>query len=55
MSDLYKKIVNERYIGKEVNPINQSDIFNIASAYSKKFHIKDDNNKIITHEDSERY
>ena len=54
MSDLYKKIVNERYIGKEVNPINQSDIFNIASAYSKKFHIKDDNNIVLLIVDAQR-
>ena len=37
MSDVYEKIVNEKYIGKEVNPIKQSDIFHLADIYSKKF------------------
>ena len=33
--DIYNKIVNEKYIGKEINPINQSDIFALAADYSR--------------------
>lgn len=46
MSDVYEKIVNEKYIGKEVNPINQSDILHLADIYSKKFNLKTTNNNI---------
>ena len=46
MSDVYEKIVNEKYIGKEVNPINQSDIFHLADIYSKKFSFKNNDNNI---------
>ena len=35
MIDL-KNIVNEKYIGKEENPINQSEIYNLASSINIK-------------------
>ncbi|ACN84258.1 putative nicotinamidase [Brachyspira hyodysenteriae WA1] len=54
MSDLYEKIVNEKYIGKEVNPINQSDIFNIADTYSKKLTSKNNNNIALLIIDTQR-
>ena len=41
MIDL-KNIVNEKYIGKEENPINQNEIYNFASSVkikNKKNHI----------------
>ena len=43
MSEVDGKIVNEKYIGKEVNPINQSDIFHLADIYSKKFSFRSNN------------
>ena len=35
MIDL-KNIVNEKYIGKEENPINQNEIYNLASSINIK-------------------
>ena len=32
----YEKIVNEDFIGKEVNPINQQDIYKMALEYSNE-------------------
>ncbi|WP_297208010.1 nicotinamidase [uncultured Brachyspira sp.] len=46
MEDLYKKIVNEKYIGDERNPINQKEIFELASNYSKEIKVKHTNNGI---------
>lgn len=46
MKNLYEQIVNEKYIGKEVNPIRQSDIFKLADIYSKKLDLKNKNNNI---------
>ena len=54
MNDLYKKIVNEKYIGKEVNPINQSDIFKAADIYSKKLNLKSENNIALLIVDAQR-
>ena len=35
MQDIYEKIVSEKHIGKEANPINQYDIFSLASNYAR--------------------
>ncbi len=41
MSEIpYEKIVNEDYIGKEINPINQQEIYKLAQQYSSDI-IKD--------------
>ena len=32
----YEKIVNEDYVGKEINPINQQDIYKLALEYSNE-------------------
>lgn len=46
MEDLYKKIVNEKYIGEEKNPIIQKEILELASEYSKQIKVKHNNNGI---------
>ena len=35
MKDIYNKIISEKHIGKETNPINQKDILSLAAHYSR--------------------
>lgn len=35
MKDIYNKIISEKHIGKEINPINQKDILSLAGHYSR--------------------
>lgn len=35
MKDIYNKIISEKHIGKEINPINQKDILSLAKDYSR--------------------
>ena len=46
MKDIYEKIINEKYIGKQINPIKQEDIFNLAYKYINKYDFKKNNNRM---------
>ncbi|PCG20641.1 nicotinamidase [Brachyspira sp. G79] len=40
MKDIYNKIISEKHIGKETNPINQKDILSLAGHYSRNYENK---------------